>query len=403
MLRVAIWAGGTLDNIGDQLIARITRRELCARLPGIEVQEFCPWNRLNASQSIRFDASGDWPPAMQFDAIVVAGGGVFAGAPFKHPMMQVFCFGPRPLRFAKGVFLAWHGVGLQDGTIPPEQPAWKDHLSALAERLDYCAVRGDDAAGRMGMGRMKPEVVPDPVFALPPLEGQPQGGRRRMKIGVALGDALPRKSFLESMTGPPTAAVCPYFRDTCLSPDSLRNWDFSPQEILRKADFLPSVIQALRAVSSRAEIEFIGFGGIYGDRELARELAAQLPGASLASIEPGEFDDLQRRMQSYDGLVVSRYHAAILALRCGKPFVAADPFWTPWMRTSKLHQLMSRIDAAPFYWTVDGSPGRVETLVDCLERMIGSRESKDRYSRLHAECISSFDRFATALATAAQQ
>ena len=402
MLRVAVWAGGSLDNLGDQLISRITRAELCARLPEIEIQEFCPWNHAPTAQALRFDSAGQWPLAGQFHAIVVAGGGVFAGAPFKHPMMQVFCFGPRPLQFAKGVFLAWHGVGLQDGTLLPAQASWQDHLLALAERFEYCSVRGEDAAERLEKGRTKPEVVPDPVFALPPLDATITRPRRRPRIGVLLGDALPRKSFLQCMTSPSTARVCPYFQDTCLSLDSLRQWDFSPRELARKADFLPTAIQALRAVSGRVEIELMGFGGIYGDRDLAVELAAQLPDATLACSESGDLEVMQRRIQSYDGLIVSRYHAAILALRCGRPFVAVDPFWTPWTRTSKLQQLMSRMDALPRYWTVDGSPGRLESLVDSIERMIRLPQSTDHYKSMHAQCRSSFDRLAKALATAQQ-
>ena len=146
----------------------------------------------------------------------------------------------------------------------------------------------------------------------------------------------------------------------------------------------------------------MGFGGIYGDRDLAVELAAQLPDATLACSESGDLEVMQRRIQSYDGLIVSRYHAAILALRCGRPFVAVDPFWTPWTRTSKLQQLMSRMDALPRYWTVDGSPGRLESLVDSIERMIRLPQSTDHYKSMHAQCRSSFDRLAKALATAQQ-
>ncbi|MGH6655616.1 MAG: polysaccharide pyruvyl transferase family protein, partial [Actinocrinis sp.] len=200
--RLALWAGASLDNLGDRLLARVTEAELVRRLPGARVRHFCPWSRSQDPEPLWIDAHGRWPGTGRFDAVVLAGGGVFGGPPFKHPLMQVFCLGQDPARFDPGVPVFWHGVGLQDGTAPPAPDGASDisgdYLRALARRVGMLAVRDRGAVARFAAAGVQARLVPDPVFALAPMLPQatrqgpawPAAGRRP-RIGVAVGAPHP--------------------------------------------------------------------------------------------------------------------------------------------------------------------------------------------------------------------
>src|SRR5437879_3406891 len=98
-MRVALWSGSSLNNVGDRLLAMVTELELARRLPDTGFEHFCPWSRTSNPKPLWVSESGDWPGSRMFNAVVVAGGGVFSGPPFRHSLMQVFCLGPNPSLF----------------------------------------------------------------------------------------------------------------------------------------------------------------------------------------------------------------------------------------------------------------------------------------------------------------
>ena len=135
---IALWGARTIDNFGDRLIAEITEHELAKRIPQAEFQHYCPWSKGIGALPLSIDRDGKWPGNGMYDAIVVVGGGLLGGPPFKHPIMQVFCFGPDPSNFELETFLAWNAVGLQDGSMKPTKPGWHTYLDSVCSRLNYC-------------------------------------------------------------------------------------------------------------------------------------------------------------------------------------------------------------------------------------------------------------------------
>lgn len=118
--RIAIWAGSSLPNIGDRLLAAVTEAELSRRLPDARFRHFCPWSTAADPVPLWVDGAGNWPGAGSFDAVVMAGG-LWSGPPFRHPIMQVFCLGPEPRAFDPGVWVA--GTGWACRTTRPGRAA----------------------------------------------------------------------------------------------------------------------------------------------------------------------------------------------------------------------------------------------------------------------------------------
>lgn len=400
-MNVALWSGAALDNWGDRAIARITEEQLGRRLPAARFVHFSPWRGDCGVEPLWIDRTGRWPGSGQFDAVVVAGGGVLAGPPFKHPLMQAFCLGSQPRCFDPSAVTIWNAVGVQDGVLPPVRPEHRDYLAAVRDRLDVCTVRGRDAAAWIGAdarGELPP-VVPDPVFALPPLRHRARGKRQRPTVGVAVGAAVPSRAFLASLTRTAFGEVCPSSPSTCASPETVAAWEFSPADMARKRRFVPCIAAALTDLSRVADLEFFGFGSMYGDGELARALSALIPQASILEGACATADEWQHRFERYDAIVLSRFHCAILALRARCPFVAVDPHWSPARQTSKLHQLLVRFGLERWYWTVrSDSEDEGRRLGETLTALLEQRAvDPSVYDTAHGEAVRHFDRLSDAL------
>ena len=179
----------------------------------------------------------------------------------------------------------------------------------------------------MKMGR--PSVVPDPVFALQPLAKRDRRRQGKYRLGVALGSPFPSGLLLSELASPELINHSPFNAVTCLTPEEVLLYDFlNIDEQLRKEAFLRSVSQVLKSLSDDISVEFFGFGKMYGDQELAIQLASTCPRTRVVSVTDQNLETIQTLISSYDGLLLSRYHAAILALRAGRPFVVADPHWS---------------------------------------------------------------------------
>jgi hypothetical protein len=398
--RIALWGAGSLKNWGDQLIARITEEQLRGRIPEAQFVHFCPWTNDQALQ-LRFNADGQWPLQSSFNAVVVVGGGIFAGPPFKHPMMQLFCFGPHPALFAPRLFTAWNAVGLQDDTWTADTLVWTGYRTELRSRLDYCSVRTIATAERIGFrsGSFPQYIVPDSVYALPPLEPRKRPLRKRL-LGVSLGSPFPSREFLSGLAGSRVAETCPFEPSLCMTPAEFVAATASPEDDLRKRNLLPHVVSQLKKIAHSVQIEFFGFGEMYGDCKLAGELSSQIPGSQLRTIPAGSnYNDIQEFLSSYDALVLSRFHAAIFAHRAGMPFVAIDPHWSCRTGSSKLQELMHSINLGPLYWNGTAGPGEQAALSAMFERLFDNRHTTDPipYAEFHQKSLQNFDRLASAL------
>ncbi|MEU4408696.1 polysaccharide pyruvyl transferase family protein [Streptosporangium sp. NPDC023963] len=422
--RIAIWAGGSLPNVGDRLLAAVTEAQLSRRLPDATFRHFCPWSTGAGPAPLRVDRDGRWPGAGSFDAVVMAGG-LWSGPPFRHPIMQVFCLGPDPGAFDPGVWVAWHGVGLQDGTPAPARDDWRGYLGAVRERIDHLTVRGEAAARRMDDATGVPgtAVVPDPAFALEPLEPRAAraarsarsagtGRRRRPLIGVAVGAPGVTSQLVTHLVGRDLAARGAADPALCVPPEQVMAEASEPGERAASLGFVTELGLTLIELAAFADIEFITVPNIYGDEEAGARFARAVPrarvrelrlpgvsggGVSGASTGAGELTEAFARC---DLVLVSRYHSAILALRGATPFVAVDPFWSRRNGTSKLHELTAGLGMAHRYWTHRGTHP-AEDLLGIVERALDDDPIEaDAYRDTHARATAAFDRLAEGLRSA---
>jgi Polysaccharide pyruvyl transferase len=427
---IALWGGASLSNVGDKLLFDVTRAGLAERLPGAGFTRFCPWapdvgpagdtgSAGDAGGAVRplwVDPSGRWPGSGAFDA-VVAIGGVFAGPPFVNFLMQAFTLGARPDLFDPRPVVAWHGVGLDDSVPPPSRPEWAGYLRALATRLDLATVRAPAAADRFRVAKARvPAVVPDPVFALPVQPGSRPAARSRPRIGVAVGEAAPSRRFLDTFAD--TGLVLRYLRNsgfdraTCVDPAQSARHELAAGQLAPKRDFSRQLGRELADLSRVGPVEFIAIDNVYDDAAAAKAFAGELGDAPVRLVTDPDADTLGEVFRDYDLVVVSRFHSAILALRAGVPFIAADPYWHPEAGTSKVHQLLAGLGLAARHWSGTGTgagqagaagsdPIGAPTapMSDLVAAALAAAaDDRDRYAAVHTRALAALDELAAAIA-----
>jgi polysaccharide pyruvyl transferase WcaK-like protein len=399
--RIALWGGASLSNVGDQLLFDVVQSGLARRLPGAEFARYCPWAADGEqARPLWVSPAGSWPGAGSFDAVVIVGG-VFAGPPFSNVLMQAFTLGAEPGRFDPRAVVAWHGVGLDDSVLPPGRPEWCAYLQALAGRLDRCTVRAPSAASRFEQAEAPvPGVVPDPSFALPrPAGPRPPARGRRLRIGVAIGEAAVSRRFLDTITD--MRVVLRYVRQsgfdraTCLDAAGIAGQELADGELARKREFSRQLALGLAGLQRAGTVEFVSVDNMYDDGSASAAFAAALGGATVRHVARASADELSAALGGYDLVVVSRYHSVILALRAGVPFIAADPYWSPGAGTSKVHQLLADLGCTDRHWT-GAAPGAVLTGLAEVA-LAGAAEDRDRYLRQHARALDALDGLAAAI------
>ncbi|MEV7008503.1 polysaccharide pyruvyl transferase family protein [Streptosporangium sp. NPDC051022] len=415
--RIAIWAGSSLPNVGDRLLAAVTEAELSRRLPGASFTHFCPWSTAGTEAAgaesaaagpvpLWVDRAGRWPGAGSFDAVVMAGG-LWSGPPFRHSIMQVFCLGPAPWAFDPDVWVAWHGVGLQDGTPAAGLDHWRGYLGSVRERLDHLTVRSAGAARRMDeatggtgdAGGTATPVVPDPSFALPPLPAE-RPRRRRPLIGVAVGAPGPTAQLVTHLVGRDLAGRCPHDPALCVPPEQVLAEASDPAEGANRIGFVTELGLTLIELAAFADLEFITVPNIYGDEEAGARFARSVPSARNRTLGSTGSDELTEALARCDLVLVSRYHSAILALRSGTPFVAVDPFWSRRNGTSKLHELAVELGMAHRHWAYRGAD-TTEDLMRIVERALDEEPVEEQvYRDMHLRATAAFDRLAEELSAA---
>ena len=394
-LRVALWGGASLNNVGDQLLMDVAETELRRRAPGCEVVRFCPWSDGPPVEPLWIDADGRWSGSGSFDAIVGLGG-IWAGPPFRATFMQVFTFGADPAGFDPGTFTAWHGVGLADGAAPLTRASWREYIQALVGRMDHLSVRGHDAATRFASAvDIAPPVVADPAFALAPAPAR-RRSVARPRIGIAIGDARESAQLTRFLTHPRfRERWCRWNPATCFSLDEVLARETDQAELARKAGFLDKVWPNLTALTRYADVEFLGIANMYADDEVARRGVAAVEGATLRELGAVDAEQISRVMSEYDAVVVSRFHSVVLALRTGIPFVALDPYWTPRTGTSKVHELLADVQLP--HRRVDADTDLAALLGDVLT---ADGPEPAAYRRMHERAQCDFDGLADRISAA---
>jgi polysaccharide pyruvyl transferase WcaK-like protein len=405
-IRIALWGGASLCNVGDQMLFDAVETGLGRRLPGAEFARYCPWAAGDGPvRPLWVSPSGRWPGTGSFDAVVIVGG-VFAGPPFANVLMQAFTLGSAPAAFDPAVLTAWYGVGLDDTTRPPSQPQWRDYLRAAGQRLDFFTVRAPSAADRFRLaGAPVPRIVPDPAFGLParPPAGSPSArGGRRPRIGVAVGEAVASSRLLGLFTD--MRIVLRYVREsgfdraTCLDAVEIAGREFAAGEIDPKRAFATQLAAELAGLQRIGPVEFIAVDNMYDDAAASADFASALGGATVRCLPRADADALGEAFGRYDLVVVSRFHSVVLALQAGVPFIAADPYWHPDTKTSKVHQLLTEVGRADRHWA--GLHAQA-TLSDLAEEALGhGDDDRDCYLAQHVRAGQVLDELATAIAKA---
>ncbi len=415
-IRIALWGGASLCNVGDQMLFDAVETGLGRRLPGAEFTRYCPWAPDHGPvRPLWVSPSGCWPGAGSFNAVVIVGG-VFAGPPFANVLMQAFTLGAAPAAFDPGVLAAWYGVGLDDTTRPPSQPEWHDYLRALGKRLDFLTVRAPSAADRFRQaGAPVPRVVPDPAFGLParaatrrpPPDGAaardtPAALRgRRPRIGVAVGEAVASSRLIGLFTD--MRIVLRYVREsgfdrtTCLDAVEIAGREFAAGELDPKRAFSARLAGELAGLQRIGTVEFIAVDNMYDDAAASAAFAGALGGAPVRRLRQASAAALSAAFRRYDLVVVSRFHSVVLAMQAGVPFVAADPYWHAGTETSKVHQLLAEVGRTGRHWA---GPRARASLSDLAEAALGrGDEDRDRYLAEHTRAGQVLDELATAISS----
>jgi polysaccharide pyruvyl transferase WcaK-like protein len=399
-VRIALWGGASLSNVGDQMLFDAVETGLGQRLPGAGFTRYCPWAAGDGPvRPLWVSPSGRWPGSGSFDAIVVVGG-VFAGPPFANVLMQAFTLGSAPAAFDPGVLTAWYGVGLDDTTRPPSKPEWHDYLRALGQRLDFCTVRAPSAADRFRQaGAPVPRVVPDPAFGLPARDEPAARAGRRPRIGVAVGEAVASSRLVGLFTD--MRIVMRYVREsgfdrtTCLDAVEIAGREFGAGEIDPKRAFSARLAAELAGLQRIGTVEFIAVDNMYDDAAASAAFARALGGAPVRCLRQPDAAALGEAFSRYDLVVVSRFHSVVLAMQAGVPFIAADPYWHPGTKTSKVHQLLAEVDRTDRHWA---GPHAQAALADLAEAALGrGDEDRDRYLAQHARAGRVLDELAAAI------
>jgi hypothetical protein len=267
--------------------------------------------------------------------------------------------------------------------------------------LDYCSVRSKATADHIGPGSEPSPtyVVPDSVYALPPFRTESPIRGKRLRVGVALGSPFPSRQFISTLAGSRMAGCCTLDPSICLTPAEFSSQELPATESARQHALLPMAISVLNRLAPVSAFEFFGFGAMYGDEELAATFCGLVRGSTCRTVA-GDYGNLQALIASYDALIVSRYHAAILAHRAGRPFIAMDPHWSHRTRTSKLHELMQSINQSQFYWNGAGTEGEATAaLSGMVEALMEDEPSREcvPYEEMHRQSSQNFDRLAAAL------
>jgi len=187
-MRIALWNGSGLNNLGDRLLDYINRRELGRRLPSAIFHSFSPWPS-SSVPLVQIDDQGYWGNEQRFNAIVIGGGALLIGPPFVHPSLQTCYLGPYPERFRDVCPIIWNAVCSDGQFVPLLAEPWRAYVRSAAARLTYHSVRNQRTANLLTQCGVSDSIsiVPDPVILLrsPGEKSRPRRVRRR--IGIMLG------------------------------------------------------------------------------------------------------------------------------------------------------------------------------------------------------------------------
>lgn len=388
--RIALWNASGLENIGDQAIDQVTRRELSRRLPGAELTTFTPWPGSYCGNRLRIDEGGAWSGQGKFDAIVVGGGALLVGPPFRDPSSQFFLLGPNPAGFKDDCPILWNGVCSDSQHRAPSAQNWRDFMTSACDRVAYRAVRNARTRSFLeDCGVKGPiDVIPDICVAA----SEAAGDRRRSKratIAVAAGRPVFPPRFLSKIRESAMAnmGLC----DPALI--ELRRYDEAAA--YSDEDFSGGLARGLAGLAAEGDLVVSAFGEMYGD-DLVCELVARKLRAPYRRLWDGDLAQSLDFFAGVDVVVGFRLHSCVLALSAGTPFIMIDPYYCAQTQTSKMKEFAVQCGLERFYFTlsdlVEGRADVRRAVQDAKD--LGRPRIASVRERLTAEVGKHFDRLA---------
>jgi polysaccharide pyruvyl transferase WcaK-like protein len=371
-MRIALWNGSGLDNLGDRLLDYVNRRELARRLPEASFDTFSPWPA-PFMPLVKIDRNGGWAYEGRYDAIVIGGGALLIGPPFVHPTLQTCYLGPYPDRFRDRCPIIWNGVCSDGQFVAVLAEHWRSYIRAATRRLTYRSVRNQRTAELLGECGVsdKISIVPDAVTLLRAPTKRDYRGSAPLRIGLAVGSSGHSCQFLATLTsGTDTGDWNPTVRAPVTANIACANPAMLPTEM---SAFVARVSEALSGIRKRAHIEVCGFGAVYDDSPCAAALVEALGCCHISLSDPLGSDALAW-IASLDCLIASRLHACILAVVAGTPLVALDPYFSPVAGTSKVREFMAGVGLLDGYASLESFLTAGDTLDEMVETAISNRE-----------------------------
>jgi polysaccharide pyruvyl transferase WcaK-like protein len=367
-MKIALWNASGLDNLGDRALDLVNRRELAKRIPDVRFETFCPWPGSDTRQlTIRSD--GYWEDGDCFDAIIVGGGAVLIGPPFRHPGLQFFFFGTRPRQFRGPKTRIWNAVCSDTEFMAPLRDDWRQFVKDGAAAVSYCSVRNGRTKEFLLACGVTNEivVVPDPAVALFRARGRQTFRKDRLKVGVSVAQPKFPRRFIELMRASALSMQSSWSPLVTLIDSA--NADSNSKDI----DFTTKWQVAALKLNNSFDVEVTGFPAFYGDKESAKQVVARA--SCLRFIDLNTDGESIEWMKQLDILVAGRLHHCVIAFALGIPVVAVDPYYSNIVGTSKLREFMCEINKMEHYfslWSLFDGNVDLGTVIDDAFRQSGN-------------------------------
>jgi lipopolysaccharide transport system ATP-binding protein len=383
-IRIGAWGTFDLDNFGDMLFPRITRRELECRLPGADVRLFAPYGR---EHPVRWDGGepseplGVWSKerlaelATDLDCVAIGGGEII----HTRDALLAPCYGVEdpeievraPSRFfidglgpelEAGCPTLWSAVGIPFDFSTDEAARIR---TALARR-PYVAVRDERSRTRLEAAGVEREIdiVPDLGFLLP-----------RLLSGSLLRKRL---DYLRLMGWYPPEGEAVIVQ---------RNRD-----LLRLVPAIASALRRLLEDRPGASLVIAETGPCHGDDEFGNVLFSALPARTYRLPGIAGIEDLTAAIASSAGFIGVSLHGNITAFAYGRPHIILNP-----SDQSKLDGLAEIVE------TPEALVSDPDDLPKAFEYVASRAPRPDLLTRLQAAVDIHFDRIAVCAVRAAEE
>lgn len=390
-MRIALWNASGLLNVGDLVLDQIARVELSRRIPNAEFETFCPWPLRSGVNKLMISAEGEWAGQGRFDAIVVGGGALLMGPPFRHPGLQHFFFGPQPKKFKDRAVKVWNAVCCDGQIADSSDPILCRYVKDATSQVAYLTVRNERTKAFLESWGTSAQinVVPDPAILI--CGERDTAARLRDDVGWLIAQPVFPQSFIEQMKTLAFEEWPQANKDVVkLSADPDHDYFLSLQR--------NKIAHLLSSLSQRRFLRIAGLKNMYGDAEFAIACENILPADARRDLTviTDRVDDLVTWMSSVGCVVASRLHHCILSVALGIPVVALDPYYSPQAGTSKLYEFLKACGLSRHYYSLASS--EMLRLEDMIERALADEESFiDARYHLRAQSKRHFDGLSAAL------